>query len=179
MLQDVGVIAGVIAVKVAQHDGAILPALDNDKHHVMSVHLSRSAERPAPDPLLTEIADYVLGRRADGAEARRIARYCLMDTLGCGILALGFPACTKLLGPVVPGATLRERRARSRHALRARARRGRVQHRRDDPLARLQRHVARGRMGSSVGQPRRDPRGRGLSWRGAALASRWATCSRP
>ena len=74
----------------------------------MSVHLSRSAERPAPDPLLTEIADYVLGRSADSAEARRIARYCLMDTLGCGILALGFPACTKLLGPVVPGATLHD-----------------------------------------------------------------------
>jgi 2-methylcitrate dehydratase len=69
----------------------------------MSVHLSRNAERPAPDLLLTEIADYVLGRGADSVEARRIARYCLMDTLGCGILALGFPACTKLLGPVVPG----------------------------------------------------------------------------
>jgi 2-methylcitrate dehydratase len=49
----------------------------------------------------------VLGRGADSVEARRIARYCLMDTLGCGILALGFPACTKLLGPVVPGAALR------------------------------------------------------------------------
>jgi 2-methylcitrate dehydratase len=73
----------------------------------MSSHDARSAERPAPDPLLTEIADYVLGRDADSVEARRIARYCLMDTLGCGILALGFSACTKLLGPVVPGATLR------------------------------------------------------------------------
>ncbi len=69
-----------------------------------SIH--RNAERPAPDRLLTEIADYVLEYRADGAEARRIARYCLMDTLGCGILALGYPACTKLLGPVVPGASL-------------------------------------------------------------------------
>ncbi len=69
-----------------------------------SIH--RNAERPAPDRLLTEIADYVLEYRADGAEARRIARYCLMDTLGCGILALGYPACTKLLGPVVPGAGL-------------------------------------------------------------------------
>ena len=77
-----------------------------DKRHAMSVHLSRSAERPAPDLLLTEIADYVLDGAVHGAEARRIARYCLMDTLGCGILALGFPACTKLLGPVVPGATL-------------------------------------------------------------------------
>jgi 2-methylcitrate dehydratase len=66
----------------------------------------RSAERPAPDRLLTEIADFVLRDGAESVEARRVARYCLMDTLGCGILALGFPACTKLLGPVVPGATL-------------------------------------------------------------------------
>jgi 2-methylcitrate dehydratase len=68
--------------------------------------IHRNAERPAPDRLLTEIADYVIGYSAAGSEARRIARYCLMDTLGCGILALGFPACTKLLGPVVPGAEL-------------------------------------------------------------------------
>jgi 2-methylcitrate dehydratase len=67
---------------------------------------TRAAERPAPDLLLTQIADYVLEFFADGAEARAIARYCLMDTLGCGILALGFPACSKLLGPLVPGATL-------------------------------------------------------------------------
>jgi 2-methylcitrate dehydratase PrpD len=73
----------------------------------MSSHDARSAERPAPDALLTEIADYVLTRGAESEEARRIARYCLMDTLGCGILALGFPACTKLLGPIVPGAELR------------------------------------------------------------------------
>jgi 2-methylcitrate dehydratase len=68
--------------------------------------IGRSAERPAPDRLLTEIADYALDYRADSGEARRIARYCLMDTLGCGMLALAFPACTKLLGPVVPGADL-------------------------------------------------------------------------
>ncbi|HVY63870.1 MAG TPA: bifunctional 2-methylcitrate dehydratase/aconitate hydratase [Gammaproteobacteria bacterium] len=72
----------------------------------MSYIGDRAAERPAPDRLLTEIADYVLQFRADGDEARRIARYCLMDTLGCGLLALGYPACTKLLGPVVPGAGL-------------------------------------------------------------------------
>jgi len=74
----------------------------------MSAHDIRSAERPAPDKLLTEIAEYVLRDAAQSAEARRIARYCLMDTLGCGILALGFPACTKLLGPVVPGAELKQ-----------------------------------------------------------------------
>jgi 2-methylcitrate dehydratase len=68
--------------------------------------IHRNAERPAPDRLLTDIADYVLEFPAEGEEARRIARYCLMDTLGCAMLALGYPACTKLLGPVVPGATL-------------------------------------------------------------------------
>jgi 2-methylcitrate dehydratase len=72
----------------------------------MSYIGARDAERPAPDRLLTEIADYVQGFRAASPEARRIARYCLMDTLGCGILALGFPACTKLMGPIVPGAEL-------------------------------------------------------------------------
>jgi 2-methylcitrate dehydratase len=73
----------------------------------MSYIGGRDAERPAPDRLLTDIADYALQTAADSAEARRIARYCLMDTLGCGILALGYPACRKLLGPVVPGADMK------------------------------------------------------------------------
>ncbi len=72
----------------------------------MSLIGGRDARRPAPDRLLTQIADYVLEFRAPSAEARRIARYCLMDTLGCGLQALAYPACTKLLGPVVPGAGL-------------------------------------------------------------------------
>ncbi len=67
---------------------------------------TRDTARPAPDAVFGEIADYVLDFQATGDEARRIARYCLMDTLGCGVLALGYPACTKLLGPVVPGAEL-------------------------------------------------------------------------
>jgi 2-methylcitrate dehydratase len=66
----------------------------------------RDAARPDPDRLLTEIADYTLTFEAPEAQAREIARYCLMDSLGCGMLALGYPECTKLLGPVVPGATL-------------------------------------------------------------------------
>ncbi|MBF8270158.1 MAG: 2-methylcitrate dehydratase [Gammaproteobacteria bacterium] len=66
----------------------------------------RDANRPAPDRLLVELADYVLNFRAESAEARRTAYYCLLDTLGCGMLALNYPACTKLLGPVVPGAVL-------------------------------------------------------------------------
>ena len=59
--------------------------------------------RPPPDPLLTEIADYVLNYNSPSEEALDTARWCLADTLACGLLALAYPACTKLLGPVVPG----------------------------------------------------------------------------
>lgn len=62
--------------------------------------------RPAPDPLLVEIADYVVDYVIDSEEAYDTARYCLMDTLGCALLALGHPECTRLLGPIVPGAEL-------------------------------------------------------------------------
>lgn len=66
----------------------------------------RDAARPEADRLLQDIADYVLSDAGSGAAARDSARDCLMDALGCGILALRTPACTKLLGPVVPGAGL-------------------------------------------------------------------------
>jgi 2-methylcitrate dehydratase len=66
----------------------------------------RTATRPPPDALLTELGEYVHRAPARSEEARRIARYCLLDTLGCAILSLRYPACTKLLGPVVAGATL-------------------------------------------------------------------------
>jgi len=62
--------------------------------------------RAAPDVLLQELADYVLTARIDSAEAWETARYCTLDALGCGLLALNYPACSKLIGPVVPGATL-------------------------------------------------------------------------
>jgi 2-methylcitrate dehydratase len=68
---------------------------------------TRDTHRPDPDNLLQDIADYVLTFKADGREARETACHCLMDTLGCGILALKYPACTKLLGPVVPGAEMK------------------------------------------------------------------------
>jgi len=56
---------------------------------------------------LQQIADYVLAADSiDSEEALETARWCLMDTLGCGLLALSYPACTKMLGPIVPGATL-------------------------------------------------------------------------
>jgi len=66
----------------------------------------RSAKRPEPDLVLTKIADYVCDYRVDSELAYDTARYCLMDTLACAFQALSFPACTKLLGPIVPGATL-------------------------------------------------------------------------
>ncbi|HET9763169.1 MAG TPA: bifunctional 2-methylcitrate dehydratase/aconitate hydratase [Casimicrobiaceae bacterium] len=62
-----------------------------------------SAVRPEPDKVLRDIADYVADHPIDSHEAYETARYCLMDTLGCGLEALGYPACTKLLGPIVPG----------------------------------------------------------------------------
>ena len=58
--------------------------------------------RPHPDPELVAIADYVDAAEIDSPEAYNTARYCLMDTLACGMLALDFPECTKLLGPLVP-----------------------------------------------------------------------------
>jgi 2-methylcitrate dehydratase len=62
--------------------------------------------RPAPDKIIVEIADYATNYVPDSQEAIETARYCLMDALGCGLLALKYPACTKHLGPVVPGALL-------------------------------------------------------------------------
>ena len=62
--------------------------------------------RPKPDKVLTDIADYVAGFRINSQEAYNTARLCLVDTLGCGLEALEYPACTKLLGPIVPGCTV-------------------------------------------------------------------------
>ena len=72
----------------------------------MSGHDRRSAVRPEPDQVLVDIADYVCDTAIDSDLAYETAHYCLMDTLACGFQALDYPACTKLLGPVVPGATL-------------------------------------------------------------------------
>jgi len=66
----------------------------------------RSAIRAAWDKELADIADYVCNAEIDSHIAFETAHYCLMDTLACGFQALDYPACTKLLGPVVPGATL-------------------------------------------------------------------------
>jgi 2-methylcitrate dehydratase len=67
----------------------------------VSSHISN--ERPAPDRILADIADYALGYEINSDLAYSTARACLIDTLGCGLEALEYPACTKLLGPIVPG----------------------------------------------------------------------------
>src|SRR5262245_9823854 len=62
--------------------------------------------RPAPDSLLVELAEYAASYVSDSREAIDTARYNLIDTLGCGLLALRYPECVKHLGPIVPGASL-------------------------------------------------------------------------
>ena len=69
-------------------------------------HYVEDNVKPDYDQVIAEIAEYVLTKKIDSVLAYETARLCLMDTLGCGILALNFPECTKLMGPVVPGATL-------------------------------------------------------------------------
>lgn len=59
--------------------------------------------RPEPDQVLVDIADYVLNYEIKSSLAYETARNCLIDTLGCGLEALEYPACKKLLGPIVPG----------------------------------------------------------------------------
>ena len=66
----------------------------------MSSHISN--ERPAPDKVIADIVDYALDFQIESELAYATAQHCLMDTLGCGFEALEYPACTKLLGPIVP-----------------------------------------------------------------------------
>jgi len=65
-----------------------------------------SNERPVPDQVLVDIADYALNYEITSDLAYTTARACLIDTLGCGLEALDYPACTRLLGPIVPGTTV-------------------------------------------------------------------------
>ncbi|MGE5155808.1 MAG: bifunctional 2-methylcitrate dehydratase/aconitate hydratase [Bdellovibrio bacteriovorus] len=69
----------------------------------MSAHIADANLRPDPDPELVAIADYACDFEVTSREAITTARHCLMDSLGCALLALQYPECTKHLGPVVPG----------------------------------------------------------------------------
>ena len=86
----------------------------------MSSH--HSNERPQPDKVLSDIADYVLNYQINSDLALQTAHYCLLDTLGCGLEALTYPACTKLLGPIVRRHHRPPRRKSSRNAISARSR---------------------------------------------------------
>src|SRR5471030_3542958 len=59
--------------------------------------------RPKPETVLVKIAVYATKYAIKSSDAYETARYCLIDTLGCGFEALEYPACTKLMGPIVPG----------------------------------------------------------------------------
>src|SRR5207302_880312 len=72
----------------------------------MCAHQVKSALRPAPDGVLSAIADYARNFTVESEPAYETARYCLMDSLACALQALAIPACRKLLGPVVPGAVM-------------------------------------------------------------------------
>ena len=62
--------------------------------------------RPGYDSVISEIANYVINFEIESDLALDTARNCLIDTIGCGLLALKFPACTKMLGPVVEGTSV-------------------------------------------------------------------------
>ena len=72
----------------------------------MSSHTADLNIRPDFDQEIQEIAQYVIDYKVKSKEAFNTARLCLMDSLGCALLALRYPECTKLLGPIVPSANL-------------------------------------------------------------------------
>jgi len=72
----------------------------------MSNYDIRSAKRTQPDDVLVKIAEFVCSDALPSELAYATAQHCLMDTLACGFQALDYPACTKMLGPIVPGASL-------------------------------------------------------------------------
>ncbi len=82
----------------------VLPVSANKPWLFVLLMVDSEHKRPDPDRLLQEIADYVLSDAYEHPDALRTARLCLLDSLGCALQALQYPACTKLLGPIVPGA---------------------------------------------------------------------------
>ncbi len=71
--------------------------------HVEACNMTDLNVRPEPDQEMVDIADYVVNHQITSEEAYNTARLCLMDSLGCAILALRFPECRKMIGPLVPG----------------------------------------------------------------------------
>jgi len=121
---------------------------------LMSHSAGESTIRPEADKVLQDIADYVHHYKVKSDLAFETARLCLIDTIGCGLEALRFPECTKLLGPVVEGTIVPngvlffslgdqlftyDRNPRTWYKLRARSNSWRVQHRCCNSMARFQR----------------------------------------
>ncbi len=72
----------------------------------MSQHDLRSAKRPEPDQAMVDIANYITDYYIGSSEAYTTARYMLLDSLACSMLAMRYPECVKHLGPLVPGASM-------------------------------------------------------------------------
>jgi 2-methylcitrate dehydratase len=72
----------------------------------MSAFDPKRAQRSEPDAMLTQIAAFVSTPPPVSSLAFETAQHCLMDTLGCGLMALKVPACARLIAPVVPGAVM-------------------------------------------------------------------------
>ena len=136
---------------------------------------SMNTERPAPDQVLVDIADYVFHHEIESELAYATARLCLIDSLGCGLQALEYPACTKLLGPivqgldtangaVVPGTFYRLDPVQAAFNIGTMIR---WLDYNDTWLA--------GRVGSSLRQPGRDPCSRGLAFANKAVWERAAS----
>src|SRR5699024_6900400 len=68
--------------------------------------MSKVTEERKVDTVLEEIADYVLNKEFTIKERSPTPLYLLLVTIGCGLLALDYPECTKMLGPIVPGTTV-------------------------------------------------------------------------
>ena len=137
------------------------PISPTQRSHRMSAHFQRP---PDPDQVLVDIADYVLDYEIASEVAYRHRaqlpdRHARLRPRGARV-SRPAPSCS---GPIVPGTVVPNGAQGAGHAVPARPGAGRVQHRRHDPLARLQRHLARRRMGPSVRQPRRHPRHRRLA----------------
>ena len=104
------------------------------------------------DPVIEAIAEYAAGPDVGGDLAFDTARLCLIDSIGCALLAMNYPACTKLLGPYVDGTRTPGGARVPGTSWELDPVKGRVRHRRSHSLARLQRHLAGGGMGASLRQ---------------------------
>ena len=151
--------------RTAQGPGPISERLKRETPR-MSANVETNV-RPDYDQEIQDIADYVAQLRHRLDEAYRHGPQLPDGHARLRLLALAFPSAAKHLGPIVRAPSF-QRRARARHADSPGSRESGVGHRLHDSLARLQRHLARRRVGPPLRQPRRHPGRRGLS-----VAARW------